>query len=257
MDAIITAGGIPQPEELLYEVTQGQPKCILPIHGKLMVQWILDALAEANAEHVVVMGLPEDTPLAYPGDIQILNSQGGIIENIRAGAQEILKFNPTRRPVMVISGDLPCVNSEMLKWAADEAVQHPSDFQYTVVPRDVMEKVFPGSKRSYVKAKGLEVCGGDVIVIDSHKALGNLPVVEKLVANRKNAFKQAAILGFDLLLMLFMGWLSLEKAEKIVSQRLSIQGRVLVSPYAEVGMDVDKPNQLELVKNYFQSKYGG
>ncbi len=257
MDAIITAGGIPQPEELLYEVTQGQPKCMLPIHGKTMVQWVLDALAQAGTDRVVVMGLPTDTPLSFPGDIQILQGKGGIIENIRAGAEELLKFNPTHLPMMVVSGDLPCVSSEMLNWAAEEAVNHPSDFQYTVVPRDVMEKVFPASKRSYVKVKGMEVCGGDVIVIDSQKALANLPIMEKLVANRKNALKQAAILGFDLLFLLFIGWLSLEKAEKTISHRLGIRGRVLVSPYAEVGMDVDKPNQLELVKTYFQNKYGG
>jgi GTP:adenosylcobinamide-phosphate guanylyltransferase len=257
MDAIITAGGIPQPEELLYEVTQGQPKCIIQIYGKTMVQWVLDALAQAGAEHIVVMGLPADTPLSFPGDIHILQGKGGIIENIRAGAEELLKLNPTHRPMMVVSGDLPCVTSEMLKWAAEEAITHPCDFQYTVVPRNVMEEVFPGSKRSYVKAKGLEVCGGDVIVIDSQKALEDLPVMKKLAANRKNAFKQAAIMGFDLLFMMFMGWLSLEKAEKVVSHRLGINGKVLISPFAEVGMDVDKPVQLELVKTYFQNKYGG
>jgi hypothetical protein len=43
----------------------------------------------------------------------------------------------------------------------------------------------------------------------------------------------------------------------VVSHRLGINGRVLISPFAEVGMDVDKPNQLELVKDYFQNKYGG
>ncbi len=40
----------------------------------------------------------------------------------------------------------------------------------------------------------------------------------------------------------------------MISKRLKIHGRVLVTPYAEVGMDVDKPNQLELVKQYFQQK---
>ena len=42
--------------------------------------------------------------------------------------------------------------------------------------------------------------------------------------------------------------LTLEKAETIVSKRLSIKGRVIVCPYAEVGMDVDKPHQLAIMR---------
>jgi NDP-sugar pyrophosphorylase family protein len=45
MDAVVTAGGIPQPEELLYPYTQGKPKAMLDIGGKPMVQWVLDALS--------------------------------------------------------------------------------------------------------------------------------------------------------------------------------------------------------------------
>ena len=45
MDAIVIAGGIPQPEEPLYEYTQGIPKAMLNIAGKPMVQWVLDASA--------------------------------------------------------------------------------------------------------------------------------------------------------------------------------------------------------------------
>ena len=45
MNAIVTAGGIPQPGEPLYEVTQGGPKALLDIAGKPMVQWVLDALS--------------------------------------------------------------------------------------------------------------------------------------------------------------------------------------------------------------------
>jgi NDP-sugar pyrophosphorylase family protein len=44
MDAIVIAGGIPEPGDPLYEYTQGQPKALLDIAGKPMVQWVLDAL---------------------------------------------------------------------------------------------------------------------------------------------------------------------------------------------------------------------
>ncbi len=49
MDAIVTAGGIPLPEEPLYDATQGHPKALVDVAGKPMVQWVLDALTEARS----------------------------------------------------------------------------------------------------------------------------------------------------------------------------------------------------------------
>lgn len=37
MDAIVTAGGIPKPDEPLYVRTQGQSKALLDVNGKPMI----------------------------------------------------------------------------------------------------------------------------------------------------------------------------------------------------------------------------
>jgi hypothetical protein len=34
----------------------------------------------------------------------------------------------------------------------------------------------------------------------------------------------------------------------MVSKRLGLRGRAVVCPYAEIGMDVDKPFQLEIMR---------
>jgi hypothetical protein len=43
--------------------------------------------------------------------------------------------------------------------------------------------------------------------------------------------------------------LTLDKAVQLASKRLSIKGRAMVCPYAEVGMDVDKPHQLAIMRD--------
>jgi len=35
---------------------------------------------------------------------------------------------------------------------------------------------------------------------------------------------------------------------------LQLKGKVLLCPFAELGMDVDKPHQLELVSNYLKDR---
>jgi hypothetical protein len=76
----------------------------------------------------------------------------------------------------------------------------------------------------------------------------------KLVASRKNVFKQAALIGYDTLLLLLLRRLTINDAVRRVAQRLDITGRAVVCPYAEVGMDVDKPHQLELLNAYLERR---
>ena len=58
MDAILTAGGIPQPEDPLYTYTNGDSKALLDMAGKPMIQWVLDALSDAkHVDNVIVIGL--------------------------------------------------------------------------------------------------------------------------------------------------------------------------------------------------------
>ena len=40
----------------------------------------------------------------------------------------------------------------------------------------------------------------------------------------------------------------LEAAVKRVERKLNLTGQAILCPYAEVGMDVDKPNQLEILR---------
>ena len=54
MDAIVTAGGIPLPEEPLYPATQGESKALVDVAGKPMIQWVFEAAS--RAENAVVAG---------------------------------------------------------------------------------------------------------------------------------------------------------------------------------------------------------
>lgn len=251
MDAIVIAGGIPQPGDYLYEETGGSPKAMLDIAGKPMIQWVLDALSKAKTiDQVVVIGLPPECcdvrcskPLAFA-----LN-QADMVENVRAGALKALEMNPQARHFLVASSDIPAITPEIVDWEVRTAMETDHDAYYNVITRQVMEARFPGSRRSYVHLKGMEVCGGDMNVIRAQTVTTNDALWKKIVDARKSALKQASLLGYDTLFLLMFRLLTLDNAVKIASKRLNIQGRVIVSPYAELGMDVDKPHQLAIMRD--------
>ena len=249
MDAIVTAGGVPQPGEPLYEYTQGISKALLDVAGKPMIQWVLDALCDAKlVDRVVVMGLPPDSGLTCPKVESYIPSLGDMVTNIRAGVVEVLRLNPQAQHVLVVSSDIPAITGEMADWIVSTASQTDEDAYYNVISRQVMEARFPASKRSYIRLKDVEVCGADMNVLATRLVTTNDEIWIKIVAARKNALKQAALLGFDTLLLLLFHAVSLEGAVKKATKRLHITGRAILSPYAEVGMDVDKPHQLEILR---------
>ncbi len=249
MDAILTAGGIPKPGEPLYEITRGQPKALLDVAGKPMVQWVLDALnASRHVEHIVVIGLEADAPITSAKPLTFLPSRGHMVDNILAGANAILERAPQTEYAIVACSDIPAITGAMVDWLAEQALADPADAYYTVIRRETMEKRFPGSKRSYTHLKDVTVCGGDINIFRPSLAHTNIEFWDKVIESRKNVFKQAALVGYDTLLLLLLRQLTLQAAIEKVTRRLNLRGRAIVSPYAEMGMDVDKPFQLEILR---------
>ncbi len=251
MDAIVTAGGIPLPEEPLYPATLGQPKAMVDVAGKPMVQWILDALSEAKmVDKIVVVGLTEKSGVKCAKPIYFVSNQGKMVENLQAGARKILEFNPEAEYALMVSSDVPGVTGEMVDWVINTDMQTKLDVYYHLIQREVMEERYPGSKRTWTHLKGMEVCGGDVNVGRISLILGNenKEMWDKITDARKSPLKQAALIGFGTALRLLVGQLTLDQAETSIMAKLNITGKAIVCPYAEVGMDVDKLFQLEIMR---------
>ncbi|HNB54145.1 MAG TPA: nucleotidyltransferase family protein [Anaerolineales bacterium] len=250
MDAIVTAGGIPKPGEPLYEFTQGRPKALLELAGKPMVQWVLDALgASKKVDHIVVVGLNENSGLTSNKPLYYLPNQGGMLENILAGAQKLLTIHPASQTMVSVSSDVPALTGEIMDWLVGEVEKSDHDVFYNVIPRETMENRFPGSKRTFTKFKDIEICGGDVTAFRTRMLTTEGGVWRELIEARKNVLKQAAIIGWGTFFLLFTRQLTLQGAVERVSQRLEINAKLLKSPYPEVGMDVDKPYQMEMLQN--------
>ena len=249
MDAIVTAGGIPQEGEPLYEFTQGRPKALLELAGKPMVQWVLDALGEAKKiDRVVVVGLSEEGRLASRKPLYYLPNQGGMLENLFAVAQKLLSVNPDSEAMISVSSDVPSITGEIIDWMVGEVESSEHDVFYNVISREAMENRFPSSKRTFTKFKDIEVCGGDVTAFRTSLLTSEGGVWRELIAARKNVLKQAAIIGWSTFFLLFIRQLTLDGAVERVAGRLGITAKALMSPYPEVGMDVDKPYQLEILQ---------
>ncbi len=251
MDAIVIAGGIPNPDEPLYTYTQGLSKALLDIAGKPMIQWVLDALGEAKkVDNVIIIGLPEDSQITCKKHLYFVPNQGRMLDNISAGIDKMLEINPSAEYVISASSDIPGITGEMIDWMVDTSMGTQHDMYYGVVTREVMEARYPDSKRTFAKLADMELCGADIHI--AHKTMTtdpeHLAMWDVLIGKRKSPLKQAASIGFMTLFLLLTHRLTLNGAIERITKRLNITGRAIMWDYAEPAMDVDKPHQLEILR---------
>lgn len=115
-----------------------------------------------------------------------------------------------------------------------------------------MEAQFPGAARSYLALRDFEICGGDLDLVRV-KANLNGPFWARLVRARKSPLSPAAVLGWRTHFLPLLKRLSLAQGTDCINQQLDITPHVHFSPYAEVAMDVDKPDQLQIVRQRLAS----
>lgn len=249
MDAIVTAGGIPQPEDPLYSYSNGDSKALIDIAGKPMIQWVLDALSETQqVDNVIIIGLSPKSGVTCKKPLHFISNQGRMLSNIVAGVNKSLELNKKNKYVVIVSSDIPAVKPEMIDWLITTSLETKDDLYYGVCPKDVMETRYPDSRRTYTKLKDLELCGADVHVSHVSMATEHLDMWESLIGNRKSPLRQARIIGLGTFFRVLTKSITLDELVTTVTSRIGIKGRAIRFPWAEPCMDVDKPHQLELMR---------
>lgn len=251
VNAVITAGGLLKPEDPLVELLpeySPQNKVFLRLGDKPVLQWVLDALtATGRVEQIIVVGRSSEEGWTSTKPLIFLPDQGGLIENAIAGLSHSARISPEKSHSLIISGDIPLLEARMVDWVLDHGLPQDADLLFHVVSDTVMEEQFPGSNRTYTALKDARVCGADVHLIAHRVIDSHFELWKKLAAARKSPLKLAAVFGPGMLLSILMKRYKLKELAGVLSHRLDIDARADFSPFAAMGMDVDKQNQFQLV----------
>jgi hypothetical protein len=100
----------------------------------------------------------------------------------------------------------------------------------------------------------MQVCGADVNVIHVSMTTEHLDTWEKLIGNRKSPLASAGVIGWDTLFQLLTRQITLQGLADKASARIGIKGRIIIWDKAEPCMDVDKPHQLEIMREDLASQ---
>lgn len=239
LNAVITAGGVC--DDPLFAVTQMPQKALIPLAGRPMISWVMDAVVGTGlVDNLVIIGLSQkDIPQpAVP--THFIEAQGSLLKNLLAAQAKLLSLQHRSDMVLLCASDIPLITPAiLLHFITACRLQHPADVFYPIIKDTVMEQQFPQSKRTFALCKDGRYTGGDVLLMRADLS-PDLDMVEALISSRKDYLQQIRILGGSFLLRFLTRQLTAEQGLAEVGLKVGIGKVKAVSmPYAEIGMDLD------------------
>jgi len=220
-------------------------KCLIEINKKTLIEYVIDALRNANdIGKIVVVGPKEDIAGAVMGKVDdIIDSEGSIVENLMKG----IRYFDKDEHLLVCTADIPLITPATINGFVSKCKETKGDFCYPVVEKSLNVKLYPELERTYVKVKEGTFTGGNIVYIKSSVIQSSLPLIEKMVNYRKSPLKMARVFGFWFFVKLLLGRLSIEDAEKKVFNILNIKAKCIISEHPEIANDVDKLSDVIVV----------
>ena len=257
VDAIVVAGGSPPAGDELLAHTGVEKKALLKIGGRAMICYVVEALAAApHVEHIVIVGLGPADGLEFSRTVEYVPARGDILDNCVAGLERLRQVNPAADYVILSSADIPLLTPEAIEHFIAACLAVEADVYYPIVKKSVMEEHFPGAGRTYATVRDGHFAGGDLFMVRASVMQLNLHLTRRLIEARKSIWRLVKLIGPKMIFKFLTRRLTIAEAEEIVGQALNCRAKAIISPYAELGMDVDKVHQLEMARSLLEAQKG-
>jgi len=244
VDALVIAGGS---SDKLQKYSEVAKEALIPIGEKVMVEYVVEALEYTpGISKIAVVGPSElQNIFAHKEKLIIAKEGESAIDSIINGV-ELLK--PQGR-LLVLTADIPLISSAAILGFLEACQDVNVDIYYPIVPKEAYEAKYAGIKRTYVTIKDGTYTGGNAFFVNPDIIDKCTEVGKKLVKLRKSPLALSSLIGWKFILKLVTKRITIGEAEEKFSELLGVKGKVVISPYPEIGMDVDKPSDLQLVKD--------
>ncbi|MDK2820647.1 MAG: hypothetical protein PWP31_612 [Clostridia bacterium] len=231
VDAIILAG-------------DKEERALTPIGSKPMILWVLEALKACKSiRRIAVVGpsklatiLPRDTLLMPPGETTVDSALNG------AAAF------PKKKWLLLVTADIPLLKPVAVQDFLVRCTKKQADFYYPIVSRERSEASYPGVKRTYVRLREGTFTGGNMALIKAEALVNCASKGQELVRLRKSPLALSHLIGLKFIIKFLTRQLTIEDVEENFSRLLGVKGVGVVTPYPEIGIDIDKESDLKLAR---------
>ena len=223
-------------------------KAMLPVGGRPMIDWVLEALAAAQRVGEVTVVADEGSPLTeyLAGRVNVAIPQGSsFLDSIEAG----MAGYADQPRVLVCTGDIPLATGDHIDEFLGRCELEPrAELCYSMIRADVCEQQLPGGRRTTVKLREGVFTGGNIVTMAPAFLVREKQRFAEVFALRKSPLKLCRLLGWGFVIRLVLGRAAVPALVARVKVLLNCEVAAVESPYASIGFDVDKPEDLKVVQ---------
>ena len=262
--AIVLAGRRPGPDALA-EGDGAPHRALLDIEGEpMLVRVTRRLLAWPSIERVLVNidrvelieKLPEFARWRAEGRVEILASTDSPSASVLASLDH---FDLARGPILVTTADHALLDDVMLEtfFRASEiraGERGRADLCLALVPRTSIVARFPDTRRTYLKFRDEAYSGANLFLFRTPEARAAAVFWQRVESLRKQPWRIARAFGLRNLARFVLRRWTLEQAFVQVSRVIGIGARAIPLPIAEAAVDVDKLDDLVLVRQILAAR---
>lgn len=255
--AIVLAGH--RPGENGFAAAHGvAAKALIRAGGEPMLGRVARTLLESpSIGRIVILAQEADALLA--GELEwmaleprISTARSG--DGISASVGRVAGTGAAPYPVLVTTADHALLRPEMVE--AFIAGAQGVDVAFAMVERKTVERVHPGTKRTWLKAADGHFSGANLFALLTPASARGTEFWTRAEKDRKRTLKLLSFLGLGIFLRAVTRTISLEAAAERAGRKAGFRLKAVLLPFAEAAIDVDKPSDLELAERILAARAG-
>ena len=229
-------------------------KCLVPIAGQPMLARVVAAVQGCGQIGTIGVSIDQkgivETALGTNHHGLIEFASGDTAPNSALRALESARLS---WPVLITTADHALLTPQMLDFFLDSAGRSDADVCVGLASKDTIMAAHPDTRRTYLRFGKDKVSGCNLYALKSPRALAAVKFWHKMDENRKKPWRLVFAFGPMALLRFAAGALDLKAAFAIASAKLNITAQPVLLPFARAAIDVDKPQDKELVENILKA----
>lgn len=248
IDAFILAGGL---TPWLKEYAGTEYRCLAPLAGNRLVDYIINALrGSGRIRRIAVAASPEaiEQLAGTLGKGIILCEAEGDLPATAYTAARALGEDASIK-LLGVCDDIPLLSPLAVHDFLVACDAYPDgQLYYPIIPQDACLTEFPQAKRTYGKLRDGTFTGGNMMLVAKDVIPRGQEKAREIFSRRKSPLKLCNWLGWSFVFKLLCHRLTLAAAEARTSALLEMRCKAIVTRHACIGMDIDKPSDLELAR---------
>lgn len=228
-------------------------KALLPVAGRPMILRVVEALRASGRIGKIAISIESEAALAglagELGDVTILKSAAGPSQSV-GEALDLLKA-----PLLVTTADHALLRPEWINQFIDD---QPTgcDVSIGVARKETILAALPDTRRTYLKFSDGAVSGCNLFFLRTPDARRAIALWQKIEALRKQPVRMVGAFGTWALLRFITGTLTKTAALRHIGRKTSLTVGAVEMSDGLAAVDVDKPQDLELVERIFAHGHG-